>query len=251
MCVYCVCVFVCVFITAGPFIKLCAGGEGDSERHVLLLVCVFIRMPARARVPASGVSSSSRHTSSRSPPCPIPLPLTRGPLPAPASGEQLRKGGNFPGVQNVLDEEGMFDLCLASLQRAAKGELWRSFLLCAELLEKGKIDIFRESSSVTRSRSSHCCFLSSASAITFARIAMPLAVGAMLWRICSASCGVFSRRSQACSCPTVIAGQTEGLKVGCGGMGGWVGCEEWVDRWAEGEGGGMGGWVGLQRLIWI
>jgi hypothetical protein len=33
---------------------------------------------------------------------------------------------------------------------------------------------------------------------------------------------------------TVITGQTEGLRVGCGGMGGWVGCEEWVDRWAEG-----------------
>jgi hypothetical protein len=26
---------VCVFITAGPIIKLCAGGEGDSEGHVL------------------------------------------------------------------------------------------------------------------------------------------------------------------------------------------------------------------------
>jgi hypothetical protein len=26
---------VCVFITAGPMIKLCAGGEGDSEGHVL------------------------------------------------------------------------------------------------------------------------------------------------------------------------------------------------------------------------
>ena len=26
---------VCVFITAGPLIKLCAGGEGDSEGHVL------------------------------------------------------------------------------------------------------------------------------------------------------------------------------------------------------------------------
>jgi hypothetical protein len=25
---------VCVFITAGPVIKLCAGGEGDSEGHV-------------------------------------------------------------------------------------------------------------------------------------------------------------------------------------------------------------------------
>jgi hypothetical protein len=36
---------------------------------------------------------------------------------------------------------------------------------------------------------------------------------------------------------TVIAGQTEGLKVGCGGMGGrrdgWSVCEVWVDRWAE------------------
>jgi hypothetical protein len=28
-------VCVCVFITAGPIIKLCAGGEGDSEGHVL------------------------------------------------------------------------------------------------------------------------------------------------------------------------------------------------------------------------
>ena len=26
---------VCVFITAGPIIKLCAGGEGDSGGHVL------------------------------------------------------------------------------------------------------------------------------------------------------------------------------------------------------------------------
>jgi hypothetical protein len=26
---------VCVFITGGPIIKLCAGGEGDSEGHVL------------------------------------------------------------------------------------------------------------------------------------------------------------------------------------------------------------------------
>jgi hypothetical protein len=44
-----------------------------------------------------------------------------------------------------------------------------------------------------------------------------------------------------------LPGQTEGLKVGCGGMGGWVGC------------GGMGGlqklitvfsgWAGLQKLI--
>ena len=25
----------CVFITAGPMIKLCAGGEGDNEGHVL------------------------------------------------------------------------------------------------------------------------------------------------------------------------------------------------------------------------
>jgi hypothetical protein len=32
---YAVCVCVCVFITAGPIIKLCAGGEGDSEGHVL------------------------------------------------------------------------------------------------------------------------------------------------------------------------------------------------------------------------
>ena len=28
-------VSMCVFITAGPIIKLCAGGEGDSEGHVL------------------------------------------------------------------------------------------------------------------------------------------------------------------------------------------------------------------------
>ena len=34
MCVY-YCSTVCVFITAGPIIKLCAGGEGDSEGHVL------------------------------------------------------------------------------------------------------------------------------------------------------------------------------------------------------------------------
>ena len=27
--------FFCVFITAGPMIKLCAGEEGDSEGHVL------------------------------------------------------------------------------------------------------------------------------------------------------------------------------------------------------------------------
>jgi hypothetical protein len=26
---------VCVFITAGPMIKLCAEGEGDREGHVL------------------------------------------------------------------------------------------------------------------------------------------------------------------------------------------------------------------------
>jgi hypothetical protein len=26
---------LCVFITAGPIIKLCAGGEGDSEGLVL------------------------------------------------------------------------------------------------------------------------------------------------------------------------------------------------------------------------
>ena len=26
---------VCMFITAGPMIKLCAGAEGDSEGHVL------------------------------------------------------------------------------------------------------------------------------------------------------------------------------------------------------------------------
>ena len=30
----------------------------------------------------------------------------------------------------------------------------------------------------------------------------------------------------------MLPGQTEELRVGCGGMGGWVGC------------GGMGGWVG-------
>ncbi len=49
---------------------------------------------------------------------------------------------------------------------------------------------------------------------------------------------------------------TEGLKVGCGGMGGWVGCEVWV---GGRMGGGMGGlqklitffsgWAGLQKLI--
>ena len=33
----------------------------------------------------------------------------------------------------------------------------------------------------------------------------------------------------------LITGQTEGLKVGCGGMGGWPVCEVWVDRWVEGE----------------
>jgi hypothetical protein len=34
---------------------------------------------------------------------------------------------------------------------------------------------------------------------------------------------------------TVIAGQTEGLMVGCRGMGGRKDLvEEWVDRWAEG-----------------
>ncbi len=41
---------------------------------------------------------------------------------------------------------------------------------------------------------------------------------------------------------------TEGLRVGCGGMGGRrdgrAVCEVWVDRWAEGEGKG-----GLQKLI--
>jgi hypothetical protein len=50
-----------------------------------------------------------------------------------------------------------------------------------------------------------------------------------------------------------LPGQTEGLRVGCGGKNkvfikplalgwveGWV--EEWVDRWAEGEGKG-GVWV--------
>ena len=38
MIVFCVCVFITaasVFITASPIIKLCAGGEGDSEGHVL------------------------------------------------------------------------------------------------------------------------------------------------------------------------------------------------------------------------
>jgi hypothetical protein len=29
------CHYVCVFITAEPIIKLCGGGEGDSEGHVL------------------------------------------------------------------------------------------------------------------------------------------------------------------------------------------------------------------------
>jgi hypothetical protein len=42
-------------------------------------------------------------------------------------------------VQNELDKEGMFDLCLASLKRGANGGLWSSVLLCAELLEKGKL----------------------------------------------------------------------------------------------------------------
>ncbi len=42
-------------------------------------------------------------------------------------------------VQNAMDKEGMVDLCLASLKGPDKGELWSSFLLCAELLEMGKI----------------------------------------------------------------------------------------------------------------
>jgi hypothetical protein len=33
--VSCIVSWGCVFITAGPIIKLCAGGEGDSEGHVL------------------------------------------------------------------------------------------------------------------------------------------------------------------------------------------------------------------------
>ena len=43
-----------------------------------------------------------------------------------------------------------------------------------------------------------------------------------------------------------LPGQTEGFKVGCGGMGGqrdgWI--EGWVDRWEEREGKG-GVWVQL------
>ncbi len=34
---------VCVFITAGPVIKLCAGGEGDSEGQAMSM-CVLILM---------------------------------------------------------------------------------------------------------------------------------------------------------------------------------------------------------------
>ncbi len=43
-----------------------------------------------------------------------------------------------------------------------------------------------------------------------------------------------------------LPGQTEetGLRVGCGGMGGLGGCEEWV-------GGGMGGWVGGGMSGWV
>ena len=52
---------------------------------------------------------------------------------------------------------------------------------------------------------------------------------------------------------TVITGQTEGLRVGCGGMGGWVdgwmgGFREWVDGW-------MGGFAKVDNRfgydIWI
>jgi len=42
-------------------------------------------------------------------------------------------------IQDELDKEGMFDLCLAFLKRSANGGLWSYFLLCAELLEKGKL----------------------------------------------------------------------------------------------------------------
>jgi hypothetical protein len=45
--------------------------------------------------------------------------------------------------------------------------------------------------------------------------------------------------------------QTEGLRVGCGGMGGWrdgrAVCEVWVDRWAEGEGKGVYGFSSLVK----
>ncbi len=45
-------------------------------------------------------------------------------------------------VQDELHKAGMFDLCLASLQGAAKGKLWSSFLECAELLENDDDNIF-------------------------------------------------------------------------------------------------------------
>ena len=49
--------------------------------------------------------------------------------------------------------------------------------------------------------------------------------------------GIFGISSTLIDAHT-LPGQTEGLKVGCGGMGGGKGekvYEVWVDRWAEGE----------------
>ena len=49
--------------------------------------------------------------------------------------------------------------------------------------------------------------------------------------------GVFFGISSTLIDAHTLPGQTEGLKVGCGGMGGrrdgWAVCEVWVDRWAE------------------
>ena len=42
-------------------------------------------------------------------------------------------------VQEALRNAGMFALCLSSLHAAAKGELWRSVLQCAELVDPDKI----------------------------------------------------------------------------------------------------------------
>ena len=52
----------CVFITAGPIIKLCAGGEGDSEGHVLRWqnVC-FITAGPITKLCAWGEEESGGH----------------------------------------------------------------------------------------------------------------------------------------------------------------------------------------------
>jgi hypothetical protein len=68
-----------------------------------------------------------------------------------------------------------------------------------------------------------------------------------MWWVCkqaSDALGASPRRRRQLLYPypcSVVTWQTEGLRVGCGGMGGWVGLQKLITFFSY--------WVGLQKLI--